>query len=319
MADGPVTPEQSSGSKFGFGRLLKRAHQNPAAEQTPNLVEVGQENRLESKTEEVLTQLEKKNKELGSHLASEFGEGDSRFMVLMQPLFVVGDQYPVEGIGFGGGATDDYLVATTEGFRVIKVLLGDYKPDPNFPDHEAVLNRTESGNFAADLVRNLVIRGDKDLRWGEADATTGSGYHHEKRAYDTQYSLNFGKDHTLNFHTSVHDSSAYIDRPTQNVKELAKKITYQRGKADQLLGDGTYGLIHLVVDPDPSEVSEIMTTNLEAAKKVHEREQEQLRQQEELAKEAEARTPEPEPVPNTAAQRQEKQIQAADQVIKLLE
>lgn len=323
MADGPSSPEQPniapSQPKFGgLGRLFRRGNQGPAQQQP---TETEQPAQLENRFTTIMSELEKKNVELGGYLVDTFGEGETRFMVLDQPLSFSDNRYPSDQYNSDAGSLiHDSLVVTTQGFNILRERVAPLKHDPKFPQYEVVPQYDDEGRAAESAIVYLKARGSarrNDENRAE-DVTEGSGYTSDGK----RHTFNFGKEHALNFST-VDGNNAYCNSYTPAIKELARRrisAIYSHQSPEAILDSAlkTQGRVKLILNPDPQEVAEIMQYNQGEAKRAYDREQEERRQKEEATAQSKEDT-RVEVEPDLSVEREARQNQAAEDVLKILE
>lgn len=325
MADGPGSPEQinptPSRPRFGgLGRLFRRGAQNPD-QPTPDQPTIEAENPVqpENKFTAIMENLDRRNQELGGNLLSDFGEGEARFVVLNNYLSFMDNRYPIyKSDSDAGFLIYDFLVVTTQGFNILRARVAPLKHDPQLPQHEVVPQYDTEGHAADAVIILLKARGsarrNDENRTG--DATEGSGYTSDGK----RHTFNFGKEHALNFSTSVNANLAYCDSYTPAIKELARRFFPPTPEEilDTVLRRGAR--FKLIVNPDPKEVSEIMQYNKEEAKRSYDydMEREEQRQKEQAAAQSKEDT-KVEVEPDLSVAREARQNQAAEDVLKILE
>lgn len=298
-----------------------------------------------------MAELKKKDQELDGTLISEFGEGESEFMVLRHAIYTDNKKYPTSEYDNGRIRTSDHLIIAPDGFKVLRVKVGkfmkgkDYyqlynleqKPTDYDPEEE-VLDHNQRGNALNDAVQRFIQRGNADFR---ADRYTqayinhysleGSGYKHE----DQRHQFNFGKDAKNNDIVVKFRGSPYGDQSTVSyewpqytmdtfVKQALGDSPHP--ESERMLRSVRDGEAELILNPNPAEEAEIMKTNIEEAKAEKDR-REAAKLTEEAKKIAdaeEAQKPQREKVNQEEARKKkaEEQVvaqsQAADSALDLL-
>ncbi len=318
MADGPTSPERPLRPRMlgALQGLFRKGPQNPSQPQTDELEQSAPVNTEQVTTEkgkfgEVMTQLEKRNQTLGGWLVNKFGEGESRFMVLYNPLNKQDAQ----------SATEDFLVISNQGFSILRVIIGTRKPDPQFPQYDTVTHRDNEGYLAENIIWKLSDRGSSRKRppvwWAQPEGgTEGSGYTRD----GLRHTLNFGNDHSLVFSTNFdRDDVAYYHEPTTAIKQLAVNDSVTQGRSKEMLNNiQVHSRIRLILNPDQKEVSEILKHNLEAAKVQFEREQQKEEEQAKTPAKDGSEITTAEVNPDTLAARRIQQDQTASDALEIL-
>lgn len=325
---GPVEQVEPPKSKGILGRFKRQ--QSPPATETKAPVVTSKES-LPGKMGAVMTELKKKDQELDGTLISEFGEGESKFVALRKPLEVDEGKDLPEGQRVGKKGFEDHLLVTSDGFKILRVIKGQWgEPDAwlreNSPEVKDQFHRRPEDDVMSDTVRQLIRRGNAEFRadkytqaWIHLYSLEGSGYFQK----GTMLNLNFGKGPSLEFSAPY----GYLQGPSRELRLYLKENRSYGGQdadrgIERIRGDAA----QLILNPDTTEVAEIMQMNIEEAKKSKDaKEAERLADEaKKLAEAEEAKKPETEKLAAEETKKQEDarqaaaQAQTADSVLDML-
>lgn len=322
---GPVEQDQAILSgvlkpKESLWKKLIKKNPPPAEKQAPP---PPKEEPLPGEMGAVMAELKRKNQELDGNLISEFGEGESKFVALIRPLVVDESKGLSEGQREGKKGFEDYLIVTSDGFKILRITKGKWDVKDQF-------HRRDEDNMFTDITRRLVLRGNPSFQSGLSlsDAgrdempTESSGYTFGNGVHK----LNFGKGPALEFNQYGPDVASFNDPSAELRNYLKRNRSYGGESADRGLDRIRRDAAKLISDPDQAEVAEIMQTNIEEAKNAKDsRKAAKLADEAKKMAEAEAaKKPEKDKMAAEDAKRQEAerqkatQSQTADSVLDIL-
>lgn len=241
MPDGPAPVEAERSERVLFREVLDRTKKESA----PN---------------KIISELDERNERLQGRLKEEFGEGKAKFVALRSCL-----RSPDSQSEPGRRAFLDYLLITSEGYKILRVSDGTF------------MSRTDKDSGLSSAIEMLVTKGDPTWYRNYSDrlpdkakySTEGSGFTHEYVAGNELYKINFGKGPSIEFttHPSI-QGEASMKYPSGELmgylKDAAKRGTYipqQVEAISNLRGNE----IRLILNPDQTEVSEIIDRSFDDA------------------------------------------------------
>lgn len=281
--DGPVPVEQSdapppAGERKGFLGRFRGAPKS--AEQKSSTTPPKEA--LPGKMGKVMVELKKKDTELDGDLISEFGEGETKFIALTQPLSVDQAKDLPNGEKKGKRGFDDFLIVTPDGFKVLRIKNGEWGEPDNWsrekhPEIKDGYNKTDEDKAMPDIAHSLIRRGNARFREDPYIKNYISHYSLEGSGYsksDRSISLNFGGGPPLEFFQSPYSNEAVasFQNPSDQLRTYLGKNRSGGGEsADRGLRKIRGDQAQLILSPDAAEVTEIIQLNVTEAKAAKDR------------------------------------------------